>query len=108
MTLTIKAQTIGHALKNARHSISILPDDVARLLQISRAELTLFENGEVEIPHHILESIFSMGLMMMHTRYRMRDYHRMMHQWREMHDRAIDLHRKLEKITHSPDPLLQK
>lgn len=108
MTLTIKAQKIGFALQRARRGASILPDDVVRMLKISRAELTLFENGEIEIPHHILESLFALGLIMMHTRSMMRDYNRMACQWRQMHTHAMDLYKKLQKITDNPDPVLKK
>ncbi|MDE6250570.1 MAG: hypothetical protein K2M34_02970 [Alphaproteobacteria bacterium] len=108
MTLTINARTIGFALQRARHSTSILSDDVAQLLKISRAELTLFENGEVEIPPHILESLFALGLITMHTRSRIRDYNRMARQWRHMHNRAIDLHNKLQKITDATSPILKQ
>lgn len=106
MTLTIKAYTIGQSLKRARRTLTILSDDTARLLKISREELILFENGEVEIPPHILESLFTMGIMMMHTRSMLRDYNHMAHQWRQMHNRALDLHKKLQKISKGNDPTL--
>ena len=106
-SININARTVGASLKHARYTISILHEDVARMLKISREELTLFENGEVQIPPHILNTIFTLGLTMMHTRYMMNDYQRMMCQWRHMHNRAIELHKKLEKIKITQSPVLQ-
>ncbi len=105
--LTMKAWQIGQALKYARKSISMLHDDTARMLKITREELTLFENGEVEIPKHILETIFALGLMMMHTRAMQVDYHHMARQWRYMHTKVIDLQKKVQKFDKAPNPALQ-
>jgi len=104
--LTVKAWEIGNSLRNARLRISLLHEDTARMLKISREELSLFENGEVEIPKHLLDTIFAMGLMMMHVKNMMADYHHMTRQWRHMHNKCLTLQNKLSKIHHTPSPAL--
>jgi len=96
--ITVKAWSIGNSLRQARLNANILQEDVARMLKISREELTLFENGEVELPKHLMDTLFKMGLMMIHTRYMVRDYHYMTRQWRHMHTKAMAPHNKLKKI----------
>ncbi len=105
--LTMKAWQIGKSLKQARLNASILHEDTARMLKISREELTLFENGEVEIPKHLLDTLFQMGLLMMHTRYMINDYQYMTRQWRHMHNKAMEMHNKLQKIKITQSPVLQ-
>ena len=90
--------SIGSALRTGRRNISLFSEDAARMLKISRAELKLFENGVVEIPEHLLDSIFAMGLMMMHSRYIIKDYHRRMRQWQQMNEKVIDLENKIQKF----------
>lgn len=66
--------SVAFAMRRARITTLIPRSHLARLMDISITQLNKYETGREEIPPAILESIFTLGYMMMHVRYLNRYY----------------------------------
>ena len=65
---------MGMALRQARTTTYISRSEAAKLLKISRVDLTRYENGEKQLPTSIMQMMFANAYLILYARYITKNY----------------------------------
>lgn len=67
-------QMMGTALRHARSITYISRSELAKLLKISRLDLTRYESGELQLPERIMQMLFANAYLILYARYITKNY----------------------------------